>query len=245
MDLKINPNLSIELAEDIGNKTFLLLGHNNLDSIIPYISEMQEGLFSNRYESGDNLLYHASLVCESHNHFQEVGLGHFKTVDGKNYIVRDRPFYYIDHDNKVSKGQDLLQFFCDKSADEKLVVATYLPQTIQEVLCCPNSIIGCDSPHVPLPVSIKENSLLGRLENGIQSIDIASIFTPNNVLSVISQFTRTLKLMCSILDVNRLRTSQLELKPSKTPSAKEGSLYYDKAQKVLKFYNGAEWITLQ
>jgi len=245
MDLKINPNLSIELAEDIGNNSFLLLGHNNLDSIFPNISEMQEGLFSNRYESGDNLLYHASLVCESHNHFQEVGLGTFKTVDGKHYLVRDRPFYYIDHDNKVNKGQDLLQFFCDKSADEKLVVATYLPQTIQEVLCCPNSIVACDSPHIPLPVSIKENSLLGRLENGIQSIDIASIFTPNNVLSVISQFTRTLKLMCSILDVNRLRASQLELKPSKNPSAKEGSLYYDKTQKVLKFHNGTEWMTLQ
>lgn len=243
--MKINPNLSIELAEDVGNKKFLLLGHDNLDSIIPYISELKEGLFSNHYESGDNLLYHASLVCEDHNHFQEVGLGCFKIIDGKNYIIRDRPFYYIDHENKVDRAQDLLQFFCDKSVNEKLIVTTYLPQTIQEVLCCPNSVVACDSPHIPLPVTIKNNSFLGRLDDGIQSIDISSIFTPNNVLSVLSQFTRMLKLMCSVLDVKRLRTSHLELKPSTAPSEKEGSIYYDKEQKVLKFHNGREWIKIQ
>ena len=36
MSLKINPSLSIELAEDVGNGKFLLHGHNNLDSIINY-----------------------------------------------------------------------------------------------------------------------------------------------------------------------------------------------------------------
>lgn len=244
MGLKINPNLSIELAEDIGNKKFLLHGHKNLDSIIPSISELQEGLFSNHYDDGDHILYHASLICEGHNHFQEVGLGVFQKIKNKYYIVRERPFYYIDHDNNVSNGQDLLQFFCDKSSNEKLVVTTYLPQTMQEVLCCSHSIITCKSPSVPQPVTLKENSLLGRLEEDIQPIDIKSIFTPSNVLTVVTQFTRMLKLMCSILDVKKLRTSKLELNASKEPSAKEGSLYYDEKEKILKFHNGTKWINL-
>lgn len=244
MELKVVPSLSIELAEDLGDKKFLLHGHRKLDSIIPYISELKEGLFSNHYETDDCILYHASLVCEGHNHFQEVGLGTFKSIDNNNYILRDRPLYYVDHENKINKGQNLLDFFCDKSANEKLIVSSYVPQTIQEVLCCQHSVVACNSPHIPLPISIKENSLLGRFKDGIQSIDIASIFTPNNVLSIVSQFTRTLKLMCSVLDIKKLRTSQIEFKPSTTPMAKEGSIYYDKKQKVLRFHNGQDWITI-
>ena len=98
MSLKINPSLSIELAEDVGNGKFLLHGHNNLDGIIPYIKEMQEGLFSNHYDAGDYILYEASLVSDGQKHFQEIGLGIFSIEDNKCFIQRRHALYCIDEE---------------------------------------------------------------------------------------------------------------------------------------------------
>ena len=94
-------------------------------------------------------------------------------------------------------------------------------------------------------VTLNKFSLLGRLDDDIDSLDISSIFTPQNVLSVVTKWTKMLKLMCSIFDVKKLRTPQIDFKPSKSPSTKkEGSVYYDQQDKVLKYYNGTEWVTL-
>ncbi len=245
MSLKINPSLSIELAEDVGNNTFLLHGHNNLDSIIPYSEDMHEGLFSKHYEDGDDILYHATLICEGRNQIQEVGLGIFKIDDDKYYIERVRPFFYIDEDNAITTGDDLLSFFADLKSNEHILISSYIPQTIQEVLYYPNTVVSCHRPHVMQAVTLNKFSLLGRLDDDIDSLDISSIFTPQNVLSVVTKWTKMLKLMCSIFDVKKLRTPQIDFKPSKSPSTKkEGSVYYDQQDKVLKYYNGTEWVTL-
>jgi hypothetical protein len=245
MSLKINPSLSIELAEDVGNNIFLLHGHKNLDGIIPYFEDMHEGLFSKHYEDGDDILYHATLICEGRNHLQEVGLGIFKIDDDRSYIERVRPFFYIDEDNEMTTGDDLLNFFSDLKASDTVIISSYIPQSIQEVLCHPNTIISCHQPHIMHPVTLNKFSLLGRLDDDIDSLDISSIFTPHNVLSVLTKWTKMLKMMCSIFDVKKLRTPQIDFKPSKSPSTKkEGSVYYDKQDKVLKYYNGTEWVTL-
>lgn len=245
MSLKTNPSLSIELGEDIGNNLFLLHGHKNLRSNVPHIEELHEGLFSKHYDSGDSLLYQASLVCEGRNHFLEVGLGVFKIEDNKCYIERQRCLYVIDHDNNLSGSTNLLQFTCDPKSDEKLIITSHAPLNSREALCHANSVLHSkDTAHTLSCTTIDKNSLLGRLDDDIESIDISSIFTPNNVLKVVTQFTKMLKFMSSIVDVKRLRTPQLEFKPTKCPTAKEGVCYFDKEDKVLKYYNGTEWVNL-
>ena len=243
MSLKINPSLSIELAEDVGNGKFLLHGHNNLDGIIPYIKEMQEGLFSNHYDAGDYILYEASLVSDGQKHFQEIGLGIFSIEDNKCFIQRRHALYCIDEDGNETHPSRLLQFFCNDDRD-KCVIQSYIPKDIREVLYAPHSVVSCESPHVPSAVIIDNDSLLGRLEDDVDSIPIDSLFSPKRILNVLTKITRMIKLSCSFLEVKKLRTPHLEFKPVKSPAAKEGVCYYDKDDKVLKFYNGTEWISL-
>lgn len=245
MSLKITPSLSLELAEDIKDNTFLLLGHENLESTVPRIGLLKDALFSEHYDSGDHLLYQASLVYKGHDHLQEVGLGIFKRKGNKCYIQRENALYYIDESKNIIPSDRLLNFPCDPHNDEQLILSCYTPKTIQEVLYLPNTIVTCETPHLPTSVELDKNSLLGRLNDNIESIDIASIFTPNNVLKVVTQCTRMLKFMCSMIDVKKLRTPHIEFKPVKSPKAKEGSCYYDKDDKALKYYNGTEWVTLQ
>lgn len=245
MSLKITPSLSLELAKDNKDNTFLLLGHENLEKTIPNIKVLKNALFSEHYDSGDHLLYKASLVCEGRDQFQEIGLGIFKKVDNACYIERQSVLYAIDINKQVTVPDRLLEFFCDVSNDEQLIVTCYIPNNVQEVLYLPNTIITCETPHLPTAVELNKNSFLGRLNDNIESIDIASIFTPNNVLKVVTQCTRMLKFMCSMIDVKKLRTPHIEFKPVKPPKAKEGSCYYDKDDKALKYYNGTEWVTLQ
>tara|TARA_R100000278_G_C5460342_1_gene160636 strand:- start:539 stop:1279 length:741 start_codon:yes stop_codon:yes gene_type:complete len=245
MSLKTNPSLSIELGEDIGNNLFLLHGHKNLRSNIPYIEDLHEGLFSKHYDSGDSLLYEATFVCEGHDHLREVGLGVFKIEDDKHYIERQRCLYVIDEDNKLSDGDNLLSFHCDTKYDEKLIISSHAPVNSREALCHDNSVLHSkNSPHTLSCTTLNKNSLLGRLDDDIEAIDISSLFTPNNILKVVTQFTRMLKFMSSIIDVKRLRTPQIEFKPTKCPTAKEGVCYFDKEDKVLKYYNGTEWVNL-
>lgn len=245
MSLKINPSLSLELAEDTRDDRFLLLGHETLESYVPAIRFLKDALFSEHYETGDHLLYQASFVYQGRDHFQEVGLGIFIVEDDKYYIKRERPLYTIDESGNIGYSDKLLEFFCDKISDEKVVISAYLPRNVKEVLYLPHTIITCESPHLPVPVEINKNSLLGRLNENIESIDIATIFTPNNVLSVLTKFTRMIKLMCSVFDVKKLRTAQLDFRPSAKPAEKEGACYFDKQDKTLKYYNGTGWISLK
>lgn len=237
MSLKINPNLSIELASDIGNNKFLLCGHENLDTVIP-VDFVEGNLFSKNYKTNDHILYHASLIHKDHDNHQEIGLGVFKREGKKCFIERYRSLYFIGEDLLVAPSERLHKFDCPIRDDEKVVVSSILPTKLEDLLYKPNTIITCNSPHIPTPVTINKDSLLVRYSAGLRSIKIFDV-----VMSTLCNFTKVLMLSCSRMLVPRVDTDYLVINPNdgKNAPTQEGSLYYNSARKCLTYYNGVEW----
>jgi len=238
MSLKINPNLSIELASDIGNNKFLLCGHEKLDSVIPDTDFVEDNLFSKNYKTNDHILYHASLIHKDHDNHQEIGLGVFKREGKKCFIERYRSLYFIGEDLKITESERLHKFDCPIRDDEKVVVKSTLPLKLEDVLNLPNSIITCNSPHTPASVTINKDSLLVRYSAGLRSIKIVDV-----VMSTVCNFTKILMLSCAKLLVPRVDTDYLVINPKNgnDAPAQEGSLYYNSDRKCLTYYNGVEW----
>lgn len=220
MTMKIPPQFSIELASEFGKDSIILQGHESIENFVPNLRYDDSNYFTKTYKEGDDLLYHVSVVCEHKNPMkQEVGLGTlFKQGDFYG-IKRIRPFYHIDQDNNIQMPRDLLQLFCDTKARERLVIHTHLPDNFKELLYEANTIITCDVPHLPTPVTVNKNSILGRLSQGLKSITITELF-------------------------KKITTSQIRFKPTKKAEEKAGVIFYNQEQGALQFFDGTKWRTI-
>jgi len=177
--------------------------------------------------------------------FIERGLGNVEQHDGKFFLKRNRPFYYIENGNAISltKPRPI-------AADDSLqvIAASYAPTTYIELLTDANALITSTSPHLPTSVVVDNHSLLGRLDGEIESLKISDIVNEGHIseiaLNAIKQHTKNLILKSSKVDVKRLTTNDLQLHPQKSAPERKGVLYYDESENCLKYYDGEKWRTL-
>jgi hypothetical protein len=177
--------------------------------------------------------------------FIERGLGYVEQHDGKFFLKRNRPFYYIENGNAISltKPRPI-------AADDSLqvIAASYAPTTYIELLTDANALITSTSPHLPTSVVVDNHSLLGRLDGEIESLKISDIVNEGRIseiaLNAIKQHTKNLILKSSKVDVKRLTTNDLQLHPQKSAPERKGVLYYDESENCLKYYDGEKWRTL-
>ncbi len=220
MTMKVPPTFSIELGSEYGTDSIILQGHDSIENYVPNIVYDDTNFFAKTYKVGDDLLYHVSVVCEHKKpQSQEVGIGKlFKQGDFYG-IKRIRPFYHIDQDNNIRMPHNLLTLFCDQKACEKLVVHTHIPDNFKELLYEPNALITCDVPHLPTPVTVNKNSILGRLSQGLKSITFTELF-------------------------KKINTSQIRFKATKKAEEKAGVVYYNQEKGALQFFDGKKWRTI-
>lgn len=177
--------------------------------------------------------------------FTERGLGYVEQHDGKFFLKRNRPFYYVENGNVIPspKPRPIVE-----SNDVFVIVASYAPTTYMELLTDANTVITSTSPHLPTSVVVDNNSVLGRLDNEIESIKISDIVNEGHIseisLNAIKQHTKNLVLKSSKVEIKTLATNNLQFYPQASAKEKAGSLYYDENEKCFKFYNGENWCTL-
>ena len=235
MKMKTTNRLAIELASCLGNNKLSLLGNTDITGTIEGVhvgATNIENTFLYIYDVNTQFFYAASILCEGKCTFTEVGIGHIE-LDGANPILHRDKFIYHQQGEDSFPATSFYKLEC--KPNESVLVASYTPRTIHELLYTDNCIVTSSTPHTPSATHIEKNSLLLRLDGNLESVSLNDA-----VNEIVCKYTKQLALKTSRLDVKTLSTKHLIVGTSK-PLGKKGEVYYDEQDNCLKFYNGTEW----
>ena len=132
---------------------------------------------------GQNFFYQIKQTKdERHFPYIESGLGEFYKKGRKIFFRREYVFFIEESDTAFKprfgnppKLQEL--------EGHKFILLKYLPENYKNILASRNSVLCSTEPFTPTPVELQNNTLLGKLDNIIQSIDqneLWSILLQNN-----------------------------------------------------------------
>ena len=106
--------------------------------------------------------------------YSEKGVGSIYVSGKRSFLKRELPISYCDSSDsgttKLCAQDSRPHEFCDEEC--YLRVTSYIPKSYQEALHSPFSVIVAKDSFVPYPVQLEEASLLGRLDDEVQAIDM-------------------------------------------------------------------------
>ncbi len=236
MNLKTSQTLAIENFKQLPNSYDIEL----LGSPSPYSNSISS--FIAVFGKNVKFFYKASTNKNNLIVNYEIGLAY---LEG-NILKRFKPLYHGTSGADIFASNNGPQFFT-ANEDEYLVVTSHNPTHFNELLCDANSVITSVAPHVSHPVSLAENSFLGRLDDNVQSIPFSALFDSKELINLILQtivtYANQLSLNASKLDAKRISTESLQLNITDKPLAKKGALSFDGEN--LKYYDGEKYRVLQ
>ena len=129
------------------------------------------------------------------------------------------------------------------------VVRTYVPENYLETMVTPNSVLCTVDRFDPSPVELEDNTVLGRLNNTIQSIDGAElriILTDDRIVSAVKESKKPLILATSRLELeNRLTCGHIHLRSDSRPEhPQKGFLYYNDELDCLEVFTSQGWASV-
>lgn len=183
--------------------------------------------------------------------FYEKGVGELYKKGRKFFLKRERATFFNDHDSGEYPAPPYA--FHNFSEDTHIIVRSIIPDQYLELFIYPYSVLCCIEPYTPTPVELEESTLIGRLEDSIQSIDkdeLRQILTDKNILAAVQENENNLLLSSKVVDLvkddSRLSSPVLHLKSSKKPTRPiRGSLVFNSETGNFEGFNGVEWIPLQ
>lgn len=92
----------------------------------------------------------------------ERGIGCITIEDGLTKLKRITPLSSID--GPITRPRDFTE-------DKKLFIQTYIPKDYRDLFSTPNTVLATEVAGCPSPVELQNHTLLGRLNDTIQSID--------------------------------------------------------------------------
>jgi hypothetical protein len=246
MKLRTSKTQALEKAKVLSNLLDLeLLGTEALATINNQYKRLLEekeisssqNSFISIFGLNTKFFYSVTLVCESHG-FTEFGIAYIEQQEEKFILKRFRPFYMIENGATIVVKK-IRPIICDR--ESYVLASSYAPTTFVEVLTESNSIITCESPHLPTSVVVDKNSVLGRHDGNLESIPIESLVDEETARNSIIQYKNNLSLKSSKVDVKRLTTNDLQLNARKSAPERKGVIYYDESDDCLKYYDGTIW----
>jgi hypothetical protein len=251
MKLKTSATQAIEKASSI-EPPFLdlvLLGTEQACEILPHLKHKKECLQSCKHSFssvfGTDCKFYYSLVKYKNQDVIniEIGIGYLIQEEDRFLLRRVQPIFYKQGNSDFINITYSVDVFRPQSEDEYLVVFSHNPTTLNELLIDPHCVVTSSETSPLNATQINNNSVLGRLDNDIQSISLDQL--SDKTRELITSYSKQIVLGCSQLDVKKLKTSSLQLKPSNRPQSKEGTLTYNENTKALEYYDGEQWRTLQ
>jgi hypothetical protein len=191
----------------------------------------------------DSFFYVLELISSNGVIQHERGVGKVNIIDDKYYLERTIPICYGPNSSNLSACHNGPSSFMPQPHEYIIGYSTF-PNSHQEALILPNSVLTSHESCCAHMVSLQENSFLARVKDDIISMGADSDEFINYVKDAISSYKNQLSLKTSKLSVKNLSTNNLQLNPSDSPSLKEGNLYYDATAKTLKYYDGEKWNVL-
>ena len=129
------------------------------------------------------------------------------------------------------------------------VLQTYVPDNYIETHITPNSVLCSVERFDPTPVELEDNSVLGRLNDKIQSIDgaeLRTILTDDRIVSAIKESKKPLILATNRIELkgknSRVTCNNLQLQPGPRPSHPTiGFLHYNDGLDCLEVFTSQGW----
>jgi hypothetical protein len=183
MKLKISKQIAIEKGIELENSDIKLLGceclcecDKNLSDFIKHNSCCNT---KNSFKKifGFNTKFYYKIEKYDHSNIMdyEVGIGYLEKDNKDIVLKRVQPLFFSkDKAAPCPSFAGCVKFNCE--CDHHFVaVSNYFPDNYLQVLPDSNCIIASIDKHIPSPVYVDKNSVVGRLDNDIQSIDISSL----------------------------------------------------------------------
>lgn len=79
--------------------------------------------------------------------------------------------FYLNRITPLSSQHGMITSHLEFDDNKKLFIRTYVPEDYRELFSIKNTIIATEVEGCPSPVELQDNTLLGRLNGSIQSID--------------------------------------------------------------------------
>ena len=249
MRLKTSQIHVIECGKHVENSpNICLLGTELACSYFPELQRQNNSPCSNNnsfervFGFDCKFYYKIDKFCSGKIIDTEIGVGYLIKENDLVLLKRDRGLLYKHEDGPIcSIIKPVHAFSCFKD-DEFLVIQSYQPYSIPELLIDPFSVVVSSEENPTNTVQISQNSLLGRLEKEVESISLSDI--KDYVNKSLCEHTKQLILSCSQLDVKKLKTKILQLTPSKPAQAKQGSIIYNEEHDTIQYFDGSRWRTL-
>lgn len=249
--LKLSKTTAIEALDNCSvNSDLKLIGLSPLKNFLPDLKVAIEhgdindsSLFKNVFGLNTNFFYIIEQVDNNTVINYERGIGCI--YEKNNQIYLDRKVSFVTGKNSsesfVNRTGTPFPFRC---CNCNLVLHSSLPPTYFESLSPANCVLTSSEPCLPNPVVLHNDSLLGRLDNGIESISLSDNRLVDKFINLISKFSKQIKLKTSKLSLKKVEAETLDLIPTNNPKAKAGTLYYDNESNELKVFDGTSWRVL-
>ena len=166
--------------------------------------------FLSIYDLENSFYYRIDRIHNSESIAHEIGVGELVEKDGLILLKRTQPLYVqaVGEERRVAYGTKPINL----TTDDLILVTSYIPTNIIEALPDPHMIITSINDHHPHPLKVEENSVVGRLEDTIESIKISDLPCVAPTYANVDE----------------------------APKIK-GSIIYSEEWDCLKYYNGTEW----
>lgn len=247
-----SPTTAIEaLSKSPDSEDLELVGHEPLVNVSKSLaSAVKAGLVNSDHSFAKVFGYHTSFfyiiecVTKEKVTNYERGIATIYQKDNRNFLKRQIPIVNGSNASKCISSSSCgpIPFSCCDS--DCTVLYSCVPQTFIESLCLDNCVLGTQTPFIPQPLQVQENSFLGRLDDNLQSIPLDNENFIEKIIKYIGSFTKQIKLKASKLSLKRVEPEVIDMIPTSNIKAKKGSFYYDESDDKLKVYDGEKWKTI-
>jgi len=186
--------------------------------------------------------------------YKEYGVGEINKRGRGIYLIREYIKYIGDEDGIWNSRSEKMHLF---SKDNFITVQSYIPTDYREIFAYPFSVLCSIQRNTPTPVELEENTLLGRLDNTIQSIDkheLRQILTDGEILDAINNSDNPLLLKSKFIELlnnnSKFFTPSLSLKAiytntKKPPKPARGTIIFNDEAGCFEGFDGASWRKLK
>lgn len=247
-----NKGYGVSFATPVENsKDLLLLSLDESLVIDTDFSLREDTLLQNVFSQNESFFYKIECFDKSNPPktllFAERGIGEILLIGGKYYLHRDTVTHFEDAQGERSTSSQIS--FLNNTF---IVCYTYTSENIFDLLFYPNSLVCSSSGNTAIPVQLQNNTLLGRLNDSIQSLDIdelRQIFTDAIIRGIIESSTGNYTFLCQTLNLansnSRLSSAALQARPvyntSNRPAPQRGSIIYNEQTNRFEGYDGTAW----
>ena len=225
----------------------------------PYSSILSEdNLLQNIIPVKRNFYYTIEKVsCRTREQtclLRETGYGEIYKKGRSFFLKREITLKFFDGNDEYNIRPSAKHNFYP---DDILLIKSALPDNYINIFAYPYSVLCSIESFTPTPVELEEKTLLGRLNDEIQSIDkdeLRSILTDGNIISAVSETKDDINLNSKYInlinDNANLVSPVITAKPvhnnSKKPDKPQrGSIIFNTDENCFEGYDGRRWRKLK